>query len=158
MIRELAGGGTTTWPTVGLWDDFGISFHADSSEVLFDDANNQAWAINIKSGSTRLFLVGLDASVSPDGQWLVFLKIVDDRDILVQPIGGGPSANIGNGSFPLWTLDSGHIIYTDDSGDLIISTRDGLSTAPLTTIDSYTPRPYNRWHALAFVAGSRGVA
>ena len=132
-IRDLIGGTTTIWPTVGLWDDFGISFYADSSEVLFDDMNNQVWALNIKSGATRPFLAGVDASTSLDGRSLVFLSNVDDREILVKPIAGGPSVKIGEGSFPIWTIDSGHIIYTDDAGDLIISASDGTSAGPFVT-------------------------
>ena len=133
VIHELPGGLTTTWPAPGLWDDFGISFYADSSEVIFDDMDDQVWALNIKSGAVRPFLAGLDASTSPDGRWIVFLDNNDDRNILVKPITGGTSINIGKGSFPTWTVDSGYIVFTDDAGDLILAPKDGTYTAPFLT-------------------------
>jgi Tol biopolymer transport system component len=155
-IHGLVGGGTTTWPTEGLWDDFGISFYADSSEVLFDDVKNQVWAMDIESGYVRPFLTGVDASISPDGAWVVFLSNLDDKDVLVKPIAGELCVNIGKGSFPMWTVDSGHVIYTDDGGDLIISTRDGTSTGPLLTGADFDVAGSHSGTVLAFTRCSAG--
>jgi Tol biopolymer transport system component len=156
VIHKLTGTITTTWPSPGLWDDFGISFYADSSEVLFDDANTHVWALNIKTGVIRTFLVGLDASTSPDGRQIVYLDNSEDNNILVTPITGGPSVNIGKGTFPLWTADGGYIIFTDDAGDLIISSREGTYTAPFLTDTEYDIAGSHCGDVLAFTRCGSG--
>ena len=130
---KTIGGGSVAWPAAGLWDDFGISFYAATGEVLYDDTNGQVWALDISDGSTRAFLAGVEASVSPDGQWVVFIDNLTDRNLTVRPIGGGTDVVIGQGSFSIWTEDSSHILFTDSAGDLYIATRNGGGVIPLLT-------------------------
>ena len=142
-VYDLVGGSTiSSWPAPGLWDDFGISFYADSSEVLFDDSNNQVWAMDIRDGSTRFVLSGLNASVSPDGQWIAYLSNLADRRVVVEPIGGGQADTIGTGGWVIWTSDSQYILYADSEFNLIQVSRDGSSSRPIMTGDDW------------FVAGS----
>jgi hypothetical protein len=127
----------SSWPAPGLWDDFGISFYADSSEVLFDDSSNQVWAMNIHDGDIRPVLSGLNASVSPDGGWIAYMSTVVDRKVVVEPIGGGQPDTVGTGGWIVWTSDSRYILYTDSSFNLIQVSRDGSSSRPLMTGDQW---------------------
>lgn len=142
-VYDLVGGSTvSSWPAPGLWDDFGISFYADSSEVLFDDSSNQVWALNISDGGIRPVLSGLNASVSPDGEWIAYVSNLTDRQVVVEPIGGGQADTLGVGGWVVWTSDSQYILYTDSSFNLIQVKRDGSTSRPLMTGDQW------------FVAGS----
>lgn len=128
---KTLGDGSISWPASGLVDDFGISFYEIGGEVLFDDSNNQVWALNIADGSTRPFIVGVDATVSPDGQWVGYVSDLTDRNVTVEPIAGGSSVVIGQGGFCVWTEDSQQVLFMDGGGDLILASRDGSQTSTL---------------------------
>lgn len=131
-LYDLGSGSTTvSWPAPGLLDDFGISFYADSSEVLFNDSSNQVWALNVDNGNVRPFLDGLNAMVSPDGGWVAYLTNFNDLQVVVEPINGGQSDTLGTGGWIVWTSDSQYVLYTNNSFDLTQVARDGSSSKTL---------------------------
>lgn len=117
VIDLATGKATATWSTPNFWDDFGMSFYADSSEVLYDDTSaDSVWALNIETGQTRLFLDGLDATVSPDGNWLAYLNNLDDRELIIASMTGGVADTVGTvGGFLVWTTEGDRLIYAEES-------------------------------------------
>ena len=133
VIHDLDGGDPLVWevPSVNANELFTVM--PDGSELLYtvtDGSSGQIWALDASDGSTRFVRDGLSGVVSPDGEWVAFVKMeYDVRVVVVAPFGGGVEVPLERGSFPAWTPDSEYIVFMgyrpSNDLDLVIRSRDG---------------------------------
>lgn len=94
------------------------------------EAPSEVWAVTVATGARRRVAAtdAVDPTVSPDGRFVAYWGLpVDasgtqfagaDRDIWVQPLGGGPRVQITSGGAsnwnPAWSADGRFIYFSSD--------------------------------------------
>lgn len=121
-----------------LWTDPGFTLTPDGSEVFYtswrEESGHVVMAINLSNRSTRLIGVGVQAAVSPDGQWIAIAR---EDSLAIVPADGGEEITMEPGYWPTWTTDSQYVIFSgigQESGnsELVMINRDGTYREELT--------------------------
>lgn len=133
VVHDLDGGDPVVREVPSLCANELFTVVPDGSELLYtvtSGSSGQIWAVDLSDGSMRFVRDGRSGVVSPDGEWIAFVKMeYDVRFVAVAPSSGGAEVVSERGSFPAWTPDSEYIVFSgfrpSNDPDLVIMSRDG---------------------------------
>ena len=151
-------GGDAVLVESGLSGDHWFTWTPDSRSLVFDAYGPDGpppriWLIPVKGGTAQRLVPDIvpcfHPSISPDGEWLVFVSLRSGTsDIWKAKLNGDSltqvTSNAGSNHHPQWSPDGTAILFASDRGgnwDIWIANADGSQTRQLTDAAALDDQP-----------------